>query len=132
MVLIPLAAATLGQSANDARSSSTRRTTPFVLVVPGADVLHPLANKIAATTQRKRMRPVLPLSFMEGDALADTEIFLVAVVEMAGLPVRRLRAHEVAELEGDGLVVAAASGGFQLQAELVELDGEELDRHVPV
>ena len=38
----------------------------------------------------------------------------------------------MAELEGDGFVVAGALGGFELQAQLVELDGQELDGHVAV
>ena len=36
------------------------------------------------------------------------------------------------EFEGDGLVVSASLGSFQLEAELVELDRQELDRHVAV
>ena len=36
------------------------------------------------------------------------------------------------ELEGDGLVVAAAGRRLQLHPELVELDGQKVYRHVPV
>ena len=36
------------------------------------------------------------------------------------------------ELECDGLVVAATLCSLQLEAELVELDREELDRHIAV
>ena len=36
------------------------------------------------------------------------------------------------ELESDRLVVLLPGGRFELHAQLVELDREELDRHVPV
>ncbi len=51
---------------------------------------------------------------------------------MSRLKVGRLRTHEVRELEGDGLVVAAALRRLKLHPQFVELDREETDRHVPV
>ena len=51
---------------------------------------------------------------------------------MPCLEVCRLRAHEMGEFEGYGLVITTASGGLQFQPQLVELDREEMDRHVAV
>ncbi len=51
---------------------------------------------------------------------------------MPGLDVGRLRAHEMAEFECDGLVVAGTAGGFEFKTQFLELDGEELDWHVAV
>ena len=36
------------------------------------------------------------------------------------------------EFEGDGLVVSASLRSFQLEAQLVEFDREEFDRHIAV
>ena len=41
-------------------------------------------------------------------------------------------AHEMRKFECDGLVVARTHGGFELHAQLVELDGQEFDGHVAV
>ena len=60
------------------------------------------------------------------------KVFPISIVQVPGLQICTLGAHEVGELEGDGFVVAAALGGFQFEAELVELDGEEADGHIPV
>ena len=51
---------------------------------------------------------------------------------MPGLQVCRLGAHEMRKFECDGLVVARTHGGFELHAQLVELDGQEFDGHVAV
>ena len=51
---------------------------------------------------------------------------------MAGLQVGALRTHKVAEFEGDGLVVSAPCGGLQFHTQLVELDGQEVYRHITV
>src|SRR5690606_31732900 len=36
------------------------------------------------------------------------------------------------KLKGDGLVVIGSSGSLQFQAQLLKLDGKELDGHIPV
>ena len=64
--------------------------------------------------------------------ILNSKILLVTVVQVACLQVGGLRTHEVGELEGDGLVVTRTPGCLQLHAQLVPLDGEELDGHVAV
>ena len=51
---------------------------------------------------------------------------------MPCLQIGGLRTHEMGELESDRLVVLLPGGRFELHAQLVELDREELDRHIPV
>ena len=51
---------------------------------------------------------------------------------MACLQVGRLRAHKVRELKSDCLVVPAAGRGLKFEAQLIELDRQELDRHIAV
>ena len=51
---------------------------------------------------------------------------------MPCLQIGGLRTHEMGELESDRLVVLLPGGRFELRAQLVELDREELDRHIPV
>ena len=49
-----------------------------------------------------------------------------------GLHVSRLRAEEMGKFERNCLVIAAAFSGFELHAQLVKLDGQEVNGHVSV
>lgn len=51
---------------------------------------------------------------------------------MPCLQIGGLRTHEMGELESDRLIVLLPGGRFELHTQLVELDREELDRHIPV
>lgn len=51
---------------------------------------------------------------------------------MAGLKICRLGRHEMRELESNRLVIATASSRFKFHAKLVELDRQEVDRHITV
>ena len=51
---------------------------------------------------------------------------------MACLQVSRSRTHEVREFKRNGFVVAGTFCCFQFHTQLVELNGQEADRHVTV
>lgn len=64
--------------------------------------------------------------------LSNFKILLITVIQMPCLQIGGLRTHEMGELESDRLIVLLPGGRFELHTQLVELDREELDRHIPV
>ena len=62
----------------------------------------------------------------------NVKVLLISIIKVTCSAVNRLRAEEVREFEGYGLVISAALCSLQLETELVELDRKELDRHVAV
>ena len=62
----------------------------------------------------------------------QAKVLAVAVKKMAGLRVGRVGAEEMRELERDGLFDPGVLRGFQLEAELLPFDRQELDRHIAV
>ena len=68
----------------------------------------------AAERRHHRQKDQIPEMNVRSHGLSDFKIFLVTVIQMAGLQIGRLRTHEMRELKRDGFVVSRTRCRFKL------------------